>query len=74
MKVGILSVISPEAVVINRGGTPVDAYIRFFERWGGAERLPCPLTPITQCVIISMTHCVILVSGGKNELTEYVSN
>ena len=32
MKVGILSVISPEAVVINRGGTPVDAYIRFFER------------------------------------------
>jgi len=31
MKLGILNAISPEASVVNWGGTPVDAYIRFFE-------------------------------------------
>ncbi len=31
MKLGILNAIAPEAAVINWGGTPVDAYIRFFE-------------------------------------------
>lgn len=31
MKLGILNAISPEASVVNWGGTPVDTYIRFFE-------------------------------------------
>ena len=31
MKLGILNTIPPEASVVNWGGTPVDAYIRFFE-------------------------------------------
>ena len=31
MKLGILDAISSEESVVNWGGTPVDAYIRFFE-------------------------------------------
>jgi GMP synthase-like glutamine amidotransferase len=34
MKIGILNAIDPDSSKINWGGTPVDAYIRFFKRAG----------------------------------------
>jgi GMP synthase-like glutamine amidotransferase len=36
MKVGILNAINPDESQVNWGGTPVDAYIRFFQSAGGA--------------------------------------